>query len=252
MAVETARPATGNHTSWRPLPARCRVQAPSRHSRTEPAPRPEQGRPGRPGPADPARATWISSTTSRASAAWRARTSASPGASPQPAARVTPGLPGGVVEVEDAADGVGVVGAPGGGDAGLHCPFEHGPFGLAADGRGDDVDPGRQGPVGRPVDGLGPVAHGFGGLVPRRRRRGRRSGSVRRHRSPPAAGQPGGPRRRRPPGERWSPEVGLVELSPAALGGRGTASASEAEQPTDGSGQPEGDQGTPEGFHAWG
>ncbi len=42
------------------------------------------------GPAAPLRATWISSGVSSASAAWRASTSARPGASPQPTARVVP------------------------------------------------------------------------------------------------------------------------------------------------------------------
>ena len=45
------------------------------------------------GPAQPVRATRISSTFSNIDAAWRASTSARPGASPQPIATVTPGAP---------------------------------------------------------------------------------------------------------------------------------------------------------------
>ena len=74
------------------------------------------------------------------------------------------GLPGGLVEVEEAADGVGVVGASGGGDPRLQSPFEDRPFGRAADGGGDDVDPGGEGTVRRPVHSLRPGTHGLGGL----------------------------------------------------------------------------------------
>src|SRR5437016_2667932 len=44
------------------------------------------------------------------------------------------GLSGGVVKVEEAADGAGVVAGSGGGDTGLYRPFENCPFGRTADG----------------------------------------------------------------------------------------------------------------------
>ena len=83
---------------------------------------------------------------------------------PAPGRQRDAGLPGGVVEVQEAADGLGVVGAPGRRHAGLHRPLEHRPFPGPADGGGDDADSGGERPVGRPVHRLGPGAHGLGGL----------------------------------------------------------------------------------------
>ncbi len=127
------------------------------------APRPEDGhaarRPGRPGPGDVDLLHDLHRVGGVAGEdVGQARGQSAAGGEGQA------GLPGGVVEVEEAAHGVGVVGAPGSGNPGLHRSLEDGPFRRAADGAGDDIDPGGQRPVRRPVDGLGPFSHGLGGV----------------------------------------------------------------------------------------
>ena len=95
-----------------------------------------RGRPGRRPSGRPGRPNRPGRRGSRrrpraASAAWRARTSDRPGASPQPAARATPASRAASSRSSRLRDGVGVVGAAGGRDPGLQGPFEHGPLGGA-------------------------------------------------------------------------------------------------------------------------